>query len=124
MCSSDLWKDRRHFFHVVATATRQILVDHARKRLAARRGSGERRLSLDEAAPIAAPDPDEDLLRLHDLLDGLGKEHSRAASAVEMHYFGGFGHQEIAAALELSLATVDRDLRFARAWIKTGLDAP
>lgn len=113
------WEDRRHFFHVAAAATRQILVDRARRRLADRRGAGERPLSLDEVT--MTPGADAELLRLHEALDALKREHERAAQTLEMSYFGGFDREEIAAALELSVTTVDRDLRFARAWLKAGL---
>lgn len=68
-----------------------------------------------------APSADAELLRLHEAMDALKRDHERAAQVTEMSYFGGFDRDEIAAALDLSVATVDRDLRFARAWLKAGL---
>lgn len=115
------WEDRRHFFHVVAAATRQILVDRARRRTAERRGGGIRLLPLDEATGVPADTADEELLRVNAALERMEQEHGRPARIVELSYFGGFPREQIAAALELSVATVDRDLRFARAWLRLEL---
>ncbi len=111
------WEDRRHFFHVVAQATRQVLVDHARRRLAGKRGEGAGAVTLGEADRHAA-DPDERLVRITDALDALAASNPRRAQIVDLTYFGGFSREEVAAALEVSVGTVDRDLRFARAWIR------
>lgn len=116
------WEDRRHFFHVVAQATRQILVDRARRRLADKRGAGQGALPLSAAAEVAAND-DDALLRVNQALDELGRFDARRARIVELVYFGGFSRQEIARALDVSEGTVDRDLRFARAWLKQALVA-
>jgi RNA polymerase sigma-70 factor, ECF subfamily len=117
------WVDRRHFFHVVAQATRQLLVDSARKRLSEKRGAGARALPLSRAEGIGLPDRDEELVRVDQALSELGAADSRQARIIEMTYFGGFSRDEIAAALETSVSTVDRDLRFARAWLKDALSA-
>ena len=116
------WEDRRHFFHVVAQATRQVLVDRARKRLADKRGAGEEALSLSQAEHVGAPMEGE-LLRVDEALSALGAEDARQARIVELIYFGGFSREDVAQALETSLSTVDRDLRFARAWLKDALTA-
>ncbi|HEY0180684.1 MAG TPA: ECF-type sigma factor [Dokdonella sp.] len=117
------WQDRRHFFHVAAQATRQVLVDAARKRLADKRGGGVRPLALDEALGVADPAADADLLRVDAALRDLAAADARRARTVEMVYFGGLSRGEVAAALEVSEGTVDRDLRLARAWLKTALEA-
>jgi RNA polymerase sigma-70 factor (ECF subfamily) len=116
------WIDRRHFFHVVAQATRQVLVDRARKRLTDKRGAGSEALPLSHAENIGA-DQDQDLVRVDDALSELGAADPRQARIIEMTYFGGFSREEIAQALETSISTVDRDLRFARAWLKDALTA-
>lgn len=115
------WEDRRHFFHVVAAATRQILVDRARRRSAERRGGGVAPLPLEHAAAVPVAAADEELLRVNEALERMEQQHERPARIVELSYFGGFPREQIAAALELSVATVDRDLRFARAWLRLEL---
>jgi RNA polymerase sigma factor (TIGR02999 family) len=117
------WADRRHFFHVVAQATRQVLVDHARRRLAGKRGSGAEAVTLSEADALATDDPDARLLRVSEALEALAAQDARRAQIIELTYFGGFSREEIAAALEVSVGTVDRDLRFGRAWLKVELGA-
>lgn len=117
------WVDRRHFFHVVAQATRQVLVDRARKRLSEKRGAGAELLPLSQAEGLGRADRDEDLVRIDQALTELGTCDLRQARIVEMTYFGGFSREEIARALETSVSTVDRDLRFARAWLKEALSA-
>lgn len=115
--------DRHHFFRIAAQATRQVLIDAARKRLSDKRGGGLPRVALDEARFLAAPGSDEQLLRLDDALHDLASGNARHARMIEMVYFGGLSRTEVAAALGLSDTTVDRDLRLARAWLKTALTA-
>jgi len=115
--------DRRHFFHVAAQATRQVLVDAARKRLTGKRGGDVERVRLDEASAVATPDSDRQLLRVDDALRDLASSDARRAQIIELVYFGGLSRLEVAAALDLSESTVDRDLRLARAWLKTALEA-
>ncbi len=117
------WADRRHFFHVAAQATRQVLVDAARKRLADKRGGDVQRVEFDEALGLAAPESDEQLLRIDDALRDLAANDERRAQTIELVYFGGLSRPEVAAALDVSEGTVDRDLRLARAWLKTALRA-
>jgi RNA polymerase sigma factor (TIGR02999 family) len=116
------WEDRRHFFHVVAQASRQVLVDHARRRQAAKRGAGAELATLGEAERHA-PDPDERLIRISDALETLASADPRRAKVVDLTYFGGFTRDEVAAAIGVSTRTVDLDLRFARAWIREQLEA-
>jgi RNA polymerase sigma-70 factor, ECF subfamily len=117
------WNDRRHFFHVAAQATRQILVDAARQRLAAKRGGGVERVDLEHAGEIAANDNDAELVRIDDALRDLQQADARRAQMIELVYFGGLSRIEVARALQVSEGTVDRDLRLARAWLRSALEA-
>jgi RNA polymerase sigma-70 factor (ECF subfamily) len=117
------WTDRRHFFHVAAQATRQVLVDAARKRLADKRGGDVQHVDLDAALTVAAPESDATLVRVDAALRDLALTDLRRAQTIDLVYFGGFNRTEVAAALEVSEGTVDRDLRLARAWLKTALEA-
>jgi RNA polymerase sigma factor (TIGR02999 family) len=112
---------RNHFFALAARQMRQILVDHARKRSADKRGGGERMVELDEALASAARPAD--FLALDDALTSLGAVDERAAHAVELRYFGGLGHEEIAEILGVASKTVQRDLRAAVAWLRRHLSA-
>lgn len=116
------WEDRRHLFHVVAQATRQVLVDAARRRLAGKRGSGAIHVDIDAVADLATPSTDRELLRLNDALEDLVREDPRRARIIELVYFGGLSRQEVSATLEVSEATVDRDLRLARAWLRSAME--
>jgi RNA polymerase sigma factor (TIGR02999 family) len=123
LLGSDMaWEDRRHFFHVVAQATRQVLVDRARKRMADKRGAGDEALPLSQAEHVSV-DQDEELVRVDEALSALAANDARQARIVELTYFGGFSREEVAQALDTSQSTIDRDLRFARAWLKTALSA-
>lgn len=110
------WNDRVHFLAIAARAMRQILIDHARRRAAARRGGGARPVTLEET--VVSPDRAEDLLELDAALDALARNDERKAQVVELHYFGGLTQGEIAHALEIHANTVARDLRFAEAWLR------
>ncbi|MBK7013515.1 MAG: RNA polymerase subunit sigma-70 [Xanthomonadales bacterium] len=108
------WENRRHFYHVIALATRQVLVDSARKRLRNKRGGGALVESLG-AADAAAVGAEEKLLYLNQAIEQLARHSSRCGQIVELTYFGGLERDEVATALDISVATVDRELRFARA---------
>lgn len=116
------WEDRRHFFNVVAQATRQILVDAARRRMRDKRGGGAEAVSLSAADDVAQAE-DEDLLRLHAALQELEGCEPRKAQVLELTYFGGLEREDVARALEISVPTVDRDLRFGKAWLKRALES-
>jgi RNA polymerase sigma factor (TIGR02999 family) len=107
--------DRAHFFALAARQMRRILVDHARQRTAEKRGGGDRTTTFDEAT-ISCARPDA-LCALDDALEALAAFDERKAHVVELHYFGGMGHKEIASALSLHENTVARDLRLAEAWL-------
>lgn len=117
--ATDGWSDRVHFFAIVARTMRQVLVDHARRRNAAKRGGGNRPVTLDEAG--AVPGGADELLALDLALDALARHDDRKARIVELHYFGGLTHAEIATALEIHVNTVARDLRFAQAWLQRAM---
>jgi RNA polymerase sigma factor (TIGR02999 family) len=119
--TSQPWNDRVHFFAIAARSMRQILVEHARKRRTEKRGGGEQPVPLDDR--VVAPSRSDDLLALDEALDALAQLDERKARAVELHYFGGMVHEEIAQLLEVHVNTVARDLRFAEAWIHRRLAA-
>lgn len=111
--------DRAHFLAVAARAMRQILVDHARG-LAREKRAGGARVSLQLAEGEAMP-ADERLLLLEAELTVLEASARRSAEVTELHYFGGMSYEEIGTVLGISKATVDRELRFARAWLAARL---
>jgi RNA polymerase sigma factor (TIGR02999 family) len=116
------WEGHGHFLAVAAQTMRRILVDHARGRDRAKRGGGERPVALDEAL-VVSPDRGADLLALDEALERLSALDERKARAVELHYFGGLTYAETAAALQVSPATIDRELRVAKAWLLQELTA-
>lgn len=111
------WEDRVQFFKAAAQAMRRILVDHARAKLSAKRGSGSPNLPLDEATLVEVAPATTCLVDLDRALDKLAAIDSRKAQVVELHFFGGLSFDETGRALEISRATVDRDMRMARAWL-------
>jgi RNA polymerase sigma factor (TIGR02999 family) len=116
--------DRLHFLALAARAMRQVLVDQARARRRDKRGSGLAPITLlTHYAPEQQPGA-LDVLDLENALAELEGLDKRKARAVELSYFGGLSDQEVAAALEISTATVKRDLRTARAWLATALEPP
>ncbi len=115
-------RDRAHFLALAARAMRQILVDHWRKKNAAKRGSGLK-VSLDDGADIADRKPPE-LLDLDDALRSLAEIDERKAKIIELRYFGGMNAAEIAETLSISTATVNREVRFAQAWLHRELSSP
>jgi len=115
------WRDRGQFFKAAAQAMRRILVDHARAKRSVKRGGGVAPLSLDEIAVPPSSEPAADLLDLDRALSDLAARDERKAGVVELHYFGGLSFDEIAKALGISRATVDRDMRMARAWLHAAL---
>jgi len=108
------WQSRSHFYGVAARLMRQILVDHARRKQAGKRGG--LKVSLDEAVSFQ-PERSRDLVALDSGLKALEKIDPRKCQAVELRYFGGLSMEEIAQALGVSAVTVRRDLRMAEAWL-------
>lgn len=116
------WSDRAHFFAIAARTMRRVLVDYARERGAVKRGGDWIRQTLDTGLSMTAGPPLE-ILDLDRALSRFARQDTRAAKAAELYYFGGLNHKETARVLEVSPATVDRDLRMARAWLRRALTA-
>ncbi len=110
------WQSRSHFFGVAARLMRQILVEHARTHVAAKRGGGEVELSLEEAW-VYSDEKAEELVALDDALIALASFDERKVRIIELRYFGGMSLEETAAALNLSTATINNETRLARAWL-------
>jgi RNA polymerase sigma-70 factor, ECF subfamily len=111
-------RDRSHFFAVAARQMRRVLVDHARRHHADKRGGGARRVSLDEAAEHAQAARDLDLVALDAALNRLAELDARQARIVELRFFGGLTVEETARALGVSATTVKDDWQSARAWLR------
>ena len=110
------WQDRAHFLSVAARSMRRILVDHARSRGRKKRGGEAPHLPLEKVdAPV--PEAGAEILELDDALERLKQLDERKARVVELVYFGGLTQVETGEVLEVSVATVERELRQARAWL-------
>ena len=118
------YQGRQHFFALAARMMRRILVDHARAKRRAKRGSGGVHLPL-HAADDAEAQPSvtdaETVIELDDALTKLAAFDARMAETVELIYFGGLSYEETAAALGISRAAVFEDLRFAKAWLRNAM---
>jgi RNA polymerase sigma factor (TIGR02999 family) len=110
------WQDRAHFLGIAARVMRQILVDHARKRGAAKRGAGGDRIPLDEAG-VGSADAAFELLALDDVLSRLSALDPRCAEVAQLRIFGGLTVRETAHQLGVSTRTVDNDWAMARLWL-------
>ena len=110
------WESRTHFFAIASQLMRQILVDYARRHVAAKRGGGACKLSLEEAT-VLSKQKDVDVLSLDDALNALAKIDPRQSRVVELRFFAGLSLAEISEALEIAPATVQRDWTTARAWL-------
>jgi len=112
------WQDRAHFFAVAARQMRRILVDHAKMRFRDKRGAATTG-SLDEMGLDIGPatNGDIDVLEIDEALGRLSEKNARLAKMVELHYFGGLTYQELSETLKVSEATVDREIRLAKAWM-------
>ena len=110
------WENRRHFFAVAAQLMRRILVDHARKRNAAKRGGAQLTLLVDEAVEPSSQ-RELDLVALDDALKALAELDERQSRIVELRFFGGLSIEDTSRLLEISPATVKREWSTARAWL-------
>ncbi len=110
------WQDRAHFFGVAARAMRQILMEHARRRAADKRGGGWLRVTLREELQLAAPSAVE-ILKLDRALDDLSEIDERSGRIVELRIFGGMRAGEIAHVLGISERTIYKDWRVAKMWL-------
>lgn len=115
------WNDRAHFFAVASRAMRRILVDHARSKKRYKRGGEFPHVAIEEAAQTAAGGP-VDLLLLDDALRRLADVDARKSEMLEMRYFGGLTQDELSQVLGVSPATVNRDLAWAKEWLKGALN--
>jgi RNA polymerase sigma factor (TIGR02999 family) len=115
------WKDRAHFFNIAATIMRQILVDHARSKVAAKRGGRRVRVEFKETLNYS-DERAADLVALDDALQGLAAYDERKARAIELRYFGGLSVEEVAETLGVSVATIGRETRYAEAWLRRELE--
>ena len=115
------WRDRHHFFAVFARLMRRLLVDHARANRSVKRRS--QKMSLDEAREISVR-PGWDVVALDQALTHFATFDPRKVEIVELHFFGGLSNEEVAETLGISRATVQRDLRLAKAWLKRQLRSP
>lgn len=116
------WQSRTHFFGIAARLMRQILVDHARKHTAAKRGGGEPHLSIEEAA-IFSPQRAANLVALDEALQELAKFDPRKSRIIELRYFGGLSVEEIGEVEGVAVSTVRRQTRTAEAWLHREMSA-
>ena len=110
------WQNRAHFFGIAAQMMRRILTDHARRRSRGKRGGGMRLVVLDEVPDVAAHG-DAEIVAVDEALVELAQVDEGLAKIVELRFFGGLEHDEIAAVLGVSSATVRRRFRIAKAWL-------
>jgi RNA polymerase sigma factor (TIGR02999 family) len=115
------YRDRNHFFATATVCMRHILVDHARRRKAEKRGDGLRVEWNDYVVETAVPAMEFDLVALDFALDQLHDADARRAQVLQLAYFGGFKREEVADLLDISLRTVDRELRLGEAWLAQAL---
>ena len=110
------WQNRAHFFAVTAQVMRHILIDHARRRRYAKHGGEVQQIPINDAAEMSLQRAGE-LIALEEALDQLAKLDQRKCQVVELRYFGGLSLEETAEVLQISLMTVRRDWRAAKAWL-------
>jgi len=118
--SSVDWRGRAHFFAIAAEVMRHVLVDHARRRNAAKRGASAQRVTLTESAGVADSD-DIDVVALDEALEELNRLNERQRKVIDLRFFGGLTIEEAAHVLEVSPQTVRLDWRMARAWLRQRL---
>jgi len=115
------WQDRAHFYSLAARMMRRLLVNHANARNAEKRGGDAIRVTLNESLAAGA-DADADLLALDEAVSKLAEIDARKADLVQLQYFGGLSFREMEEITGLSSSTLDRELRMARAWLKSCLE--
>ena len=114
------WESQAHFYGVATLAMRRILVDHARRRTAGKRGR-QHQVTLDTDVAGNVADPSDEILAVDEALTALAKEDPRAAKLVDLRYFGGLTIEDAARVLGISPATAKRDWTLARAWLQRAL---
>jgi len=110
------WQDRVHFLAVAARVMRRALVDYARARQTKKRGGDAVRVTWSDSA-LGAPGAAPEILDLDAALESLAHHDERKSRVVELHFFGGMTYEETAEVMDISVATVNRELRFAKAWL-------
>ncbi|MEM7081967.1 MAG: sigma-70 family RNA polymerase sigma factor [Pseudomonadota bacterium] len=115
------WQDRAHFFALAARMMRRILVNHAKARIAQKRGGGMGHETYQDDVHASIDDDQFLVLTLDDQLHQLAELDPRSAEAIELHYFAGLTHKEMSLALNISTSTLERDLKFAKAWMRKNL---
>lgn len=118
------WSSRRAFFQAAAEAMRRVLIDHARRRGALRRGGGARRVEIAAVADLADEDALPDVLALDEAIGSLEREDEQAAEIVRLRFYAGLSVDEVARMLGVSPRSVDRGWAFARAWLWEALRRP
>jgi RNA polymerase sigma factor (TIGR02999 family) len=116
------WQGRAHFFGIAARLMRQILVDHARARDAAKRGAGENAEPIETALSVAVQAMDVGVIALDNALDQLAAIDPTAARVVELRFFGGLTVEETAEVMGISTGTVKREWSTARAWLRRAIN--
>ena len=116
------WQNRAHFVGMAATMMRQILIDHARRHRAGKRGGENENLQLEESIVIVADEKTMDLIRLDEALKDLAKFDEFKSRLVELRYFGGLSVEETAEVLQVSAITVKRHWRMAKAWLAEAIN--
>lgn len=111
------WQNRAHFFGIAAQVMRRILMDHARKHIAEKRGGDADKLPLEEEILIVSHERSAELVALDDALQALAKMDEQKARIVELRYFGGLSIEETAEVMGVSVPTINRQWRTAKAWL-------
>ena len=117
------WNDRVHFYAVASTTMRRILVDHARSRRQLKRGGDVRNVTLDEEL-VPGESGKWDILELDEAMTRLEQDAPRQVRALELHYFAGLSHADVAHVLVVSVSTVRNDLRMALSWLRREMTPP
>jgi RNA polymerase sigma factor (TIGR02999 family) len=115
------WQGRAHFFGAAARAMRDILADHLQRKGSLKRGGHLRRVGEDTAAELSCEGPSDDVLAVEEALQEFEREYPRKAEVVTLSFFGGLDTAEVAEVLKLSARTVEREWRFAKAWLNSRL---
>lgn len=116
------WENRAHFFFAASRAMRDILVESARSKARLKRGGDRRRVELDNLS-VATDAPADDLLALDDVLQQFEMQYPREHRIVMLRFYAGMTNEQVARAIDVPLRTVERDWRFARAWLRSTLQA-
>jgi RNA polymerase sigma factor (TIGR02999 family) len=117
------WQGRAHFFGAAARAMRNVLADHLRRRGSLKRGGHFHRVGEHTAAGLSCEGPSDDVLALEEALQDLEEEYPRKAEVMTLSFFGGLNSGEIAEVMDLSTRTIEREIRFAKAWLNSRLSA-